>query len=223
MPSQNRDIPVLAAEFTAAHPELDPRQQRLALAAIRLLGNGQPFGPETLAARVDLPVDEVARYLDEQLMVQRDNHGHAIAFAGLTLRPTSHTIHVDGRTLYAWCALDTLFLPELLGSPAQIHSTTPDSGETVSLIIDGTTVRDVSPASAVLTLHDVTDFDLEDVIGTFCCFSHFFTSERSASAWAERSTGTYVVSIADGFEYARRYNHQRFDAALHRDTMTQET
>lgn len=222
MPTQSRDIPALAAEFTAAHPTLDPTQQRLVLAAIRLLGNGQPFGPETLAASADLPVAEVATYLEEWPMVQRDDHGHVIAFSGLTLSPTSHTIHLDGRTLYAWCALDTLFLPELLGSPAQIQSTTPDTSETITLTVDGATVRDVSPESAVLTLHDVTDFDLKDVIGTFCCFSHFFTSERSASAWAERSTGTYVVSIAEGFEYARHYNHQRFDAALHRDTMTQE-
>lgn len=217
MSIQKRDIPTLAAEFTAAHPKLDPFQQRLVLATFRLLGEGQPFGPEKLAEHVDLPVDEITSYLDEWPMVQRDEQGRVIAFSGLTLKPTSHALDVDGRTLYAWCALDTLFLPELLGRPARIRSTSPDTGETVTLVVEGSTVRDVSPDGAVLTLHEVAGFDLQDVIGTFCCFVHFFPSERAANAWAERNEGTYVASIADGFEYGRLYNHGLFGAALAED------
>lgn len=217
MSIQKRDILVLAAEFTATYPKLDPFQQRLVLATFRLLGEGQPFGPEELAERVDLPVDEIISYLDEWPMVQRDEQGRVVAFAGLILKPTSHALEVDGRTLYAWCALDTLFLPELLGRPARIRSTSPDTGETVTLIVDGSTVRDVSPEGAVLTLHEVAGFDLQDVVGTFCCFVHFFPSEQAASAWAERNEGTYVASIADGFECGRLYNHGRFGAALEED------
>lgn len=40
MPIKTLDIPALAAEFTAPHPNLDPRQQRLAPATFRLLGEG---------------------------------------------------------------------------------------------------------------------------------------------------------------------------------------
>jgi hypothetical protein len=45
MPPSRADIPALAAEFTAAHPSLDPDQQRRALAALRLLGEGRPSRP----------------------------------------------------------------------------------------------------------------------------------------------------------------------------------
>lgn len=214
MLTKNRDIPTLAAEFTAAHPKLDPSQQRLALATFRLLGEGEPVSAERLAEHVDLPVDEITWYLDEWPAIQRDKQGRVVAFWGLTLKPTSHALEVDGRTLYAWCALDTLFLPELLGRPARVRSTSPDTGETVTLVVDGSTVRDVSPEGAVLTLHEVAGFDLQDVVGTFCCFVHFFPSEQAASAWAERNEGTYVASIADGFEYGRLYNHGQFGAAL---------
>lgn len=214
MSIQKRDIPTLAAEFTAARPKLDPSQQRLELATFRLLGEGQPFGPEMLAERVDLPVDEITSYLDESPMVQRDEQGRVVAFAGLSLKQTSHALEVDGRTLYAWCALDTLFLPELLGRPARIRSTSPDTGDTVTLIVEGSTVRDVSPEGAVLTLHEVGGLDLHDVIGTFCCFVHFFPSEQAASAWAEQNEGTYVASIADGFQYGRLYNHGLYGAVL---------
>lgn len=217
MPPQTHDIPVLAAEFTAAHPDLDPSQQRLALATYRLLGEGRPFRPEELARRVNLPTEEVASFFDEWPMVQRDRQGRVVAFGGLTLEPTSHALEVDGRTLHTWCALDTLFLPELLGRPARIRSTSPETGETISLTVDGAGVHDVAPEGAAMTLHEVGGFDLQDVVGTFCCYVHFFASEQAARAWAERSEGTYVASIAEGFEYGRLYNHAQLGAALEED------
>jgi alkylmercury lyase len=121
----------------------------------------------------------------------------------LSLEPTSHVLEVDGRALYAWCALDTLFLPELLGRPAQIRSTCPQTGETISLGVDAAGARDVVPECAVMTLHGVSGLDLEDAIGTFCCYVHFFARQDAAEAWAQRSEGTYVVSIAEAFEYGR--------------------
>lgn len=54
-----RDIPALAAEFTAAHLELDLSQQRLVLATIRLLGQGAPVAPEAISDRTGLPFEEV--------------------------------------------------------------------------------------------------------------------------------------------------------------------
>ena len=217
MPPQTHDIPVLAAEFAAAHPDLDPSQQRLALATYCLLGDGRPFRPEELARRGNLPTEEVASFFDEWPMVQRDRQGRVVAFGGLTLEPTSHALEVVGRTLHTWCALDTLFLPELLGRPARIRSTSPETGETISLTVDGAGVHDVAPEGAAMTLHEVGGFDLQDVVGTFCCYVHFFASEQAARAWAERSEGTYVASIAEGFEYGCLYNHAQLGAALEED------
>lgn len=121
---------------------------------------------------------------------------------------------MDGRSLYTWCALDTLFIPQLLGRPVRIRSTSPETGEAISLIVDVTGVRDVLPEGAVMTLHEVGGFDLKDVVGSFCCYVHFFASELSARAWAERNEGTYVVSIAEGFEYGRLYNDAQLGAGL---------
>lgn len=181
------DIPTLAAEFTAAHPELDAREQRLVLTTIRLLGEGEPVAPEALAERTDLPLEEVVTYLEEAPTLKRDQQGKVVAFFGLTLGPTSHALEVDGRTLYAWCALDTLFLPERLGRPARIRSTCPQTGETISLTVDADGVHDVAPEGAVMSLHGVSGLDLVDAVGTFCCFVRFFASEEAARAWTERS------------------------------------
>ena len=208
------DIPALAAEFTAAHPQLDPERQRLTLALFRLLARGRPVTPEELAERAQLPLEDVASHLDRWAMVDRDEQGRVRAYGGLTLEPTSHVLDVDGRTLYTCCALDTLFLPELLGAPARIGSTCPETGEAISLTVDADGPRDVAPQAAVMSLHAAGGMNLEDVIGTFCCFVHFFADEDAARAWTERSEGTYVASITEGFEYGRLYNHGRLGAAL---------
>ncbi|MGH9381685.1 MAG: alkylmercury lyase MerB [Thermoanaerobaculia bacterium] len=214
MPTQTHDIPELAAEFTAAHPELSPTQQRLMLASFRLLGEGKPVGPDILAERVDLPIEEVTSSIVELPMVHRDERGRIVALGGLSLAPTSHVLEVDGRRLYAWCALDTLFLPELLGHPARVHSTCPETGEKISLTVDSAGVHDVEPPGAVMSLHGIRGFDLDDVIRTFCCYVHFFASEQAAVAWTAGRQGAYVVSVAEGFEYGRLYNRGRFPAAF---------
>lgn len=208
------DIPALAAEFTAAHPELDRSQRRLTVALYRLLAEGRPVMPEDLAARSGLPAAVAAAHLDRLPIVERDGRGRIVAYGGLTLKPTSHTLEGEGRTLYTWCALDTLFVPELIGRPARVRSTSPSTGEVITLTVDATGVQDIAPEGAVMTLHSVSGFDLKNVVGTFCCYVHFFASEEAACAWANRSAGTYVVSIADGFEYGRLYNHARLGEVL---------
>lgn len=213
MQNESLNIPALAAEFAAARPDLDLPQQRLALATYGLLGEGAPFRAEELAERTDLPVDEVDSRLAEW-MAHRDEQGRVFGFAGLTLKPTSHVVEVDGRRLYAWCALDTLFLPERLGRPARIHSTSPRSGETISLTVDAAGVHDVVPEGAAMTLQRVRGFGVKDMIGTFCRYVHFFASEQEARAWAERNEDTYVASLAEGFEYGRLYNRARLGDAL---------
>ena len=214
MRTDTPDIPALAAEFAAAFPNYDPPQQRLALATFRLLGEGTPFAERELADRAGLPPGEVASDLERLPTLQRDERGRVVAYGGLTLKPTSHALEVDGRTLHTWCALDTLFLPELLGRRARVRSTSPASGEVISLEVDAAGVSDVAPQGAVMTLHGVGGFELEDVVGTYCRYVHFFASEDEARAWAKRSEGTYVVSIAEGFEYGRLYNHAQLGAAL---------
>lgn len=214
MRNKTLDIPALAAEFTTPHPDLDPSEQRLALALLRLLAEGVPVRPEELAARTGVPLADTTSQLDRLPEVERDEAGRVVAYAGLTLEQTQHVLEVDGRTLYAWCALDTLFVPELLGRSARVRSTSPTSGETISLTVDAAGVHEIAPEGAVMTLHRVDGFDLEDVVGTFCRYVHFFASEQAARGWAERSDGTYIASIAQGFEFGRLYNHAQLGAAL---------
>lgn len=214
MQAAHIDTRRLAQEIAAARPSLDSQQQRLALSLYRLLAEGAPVTRERLADRTGAGTRDVARFLDEQPGVYFDGQGRVIGFWGLALHAMPHRLTVDDHQLYAWCAWDTLFLPELLRATATVTSTCPTTGNPVTLVSSPDGVRDVSPPTAVLSfLHRDTPFDT-DTIKSFCHFVHFFTSTRAASQWTARHPATFVLSLDDGVTIARAVNRASFAAAL---------
>ena len=219
-------LETLADQFTDAHPRFDARQQQTALTVFRLLGEGRPVDLDAVAARTGRPPRQVAADLDAWPSVHRDGDGRVVGLWGLTLRPTAHALDVDGHTLYTWCALDALFVPELVGRPARVRSTSPTSGQTVTLTVDDDGPHGITPSSAVMTLRRVTAGFVDawrgvgesTTVDSFCCYVHFFADEDEARAWVGGDDNTLVASIADGFAYGRRYNHRQFGAALQRAT-----
>jgi alkylmercury lyase len=85
------------------------------------------------------------------LGVQLDATGNVVG-AALTVRETSHRVLLGGRELYAWCALDTLFIPGLLGDAAMVRSTCPVSGEEVRLSVSPSGVDSCEPTGAALSV-----------------------------------------------------------------------
>jgi alkylmercury lyase len=208
----------LADELAAARPPLDPGQQRLALALYRLLAEGEPVTRERLADRAGADERGVARMLDEQPGVYFDNDGRVVGFWGLALDGMPHRLTIGDHELYAWCAWDTLFLPELLGTTATVESSCPTTGEPVTLVSAPDGVREVSPAGAVLSfLRRDTPFDA-DTVTSFCHFVHFFASAQAGEQWTARHPGTFVLSIDEGVAIARATNRASFAAALDQRT-----
>src|SRR6059036_1608131 len=115
----------LAQAIGAARPALDPEEERLALALYRLLAEGEPVSVTALADRFDRSHELAERSLDSWPGVFRDDEQRVVGFDGLALGETAHRFRVDSRDLYAWCAWDTLFLPELLDRVAQVESRCP--------------------------------------------------------------------------------------------------
>jgi alkylmercury lyase len=208
------DTPDLARDLAVAMGTLDAEQQRTAVLLYRLLAEGQPVAPDRLAERAALPLEQVQQLLDRSPGVYRDDDGSVIGFWGLTIRDMPHRLEIGGRTLHAWCAWDTLFLPEILGGRALVTSICPTTGETVSLEVDASGVHRVNPDSAVLSfLRPDGPFD-GDVIRSFCHFVHFFASPEAAAQWIERHPHTFALSLDEGVELARRRNRELLGAAL---------
>ena len=204
----------IASELAAATPRLSEREQHLFLALYRLLAAGQPVDSSALAESARLPVDAVRAALERLPGVYTDDRQRVIGFWGLSIGPMPHQMTVNGLTIYAWCAWDTLFLPELLAATAEIQSRCPTTGRRITLTVEGTQVTSQDPAETVLSfLHRDQPFDA-DTIRTFCHYVHFFVNPEAAADWTAHREGTFTLSLAQGSEIAMLTNRARFPTIL---------
>lgn len=204
----------IASELAAATPRLSEHEQRLFLALYRLLAAGQPVDSSALAETARLPVETVRAALERLPGLYTDARQRVIGFWGLSIRPMPHQMTVNGQTFYAWCAWDTLFLPELLAATAEIQSRCPTTGRHIALTVDGTQVTSHDPPETLLSfVHREQPFDA-DTIRTFCHYVHFFANPDAAAEWTAQRAGTFTLSLADGSEIARLTNRARYPSIL---------
>jgi alkylmercury lyase len=169
--------------------------------AIRLLAEGEPVELERLAAAAGRPLEEVATALDEQASAERDGDGQLVGLA-LTLRPTPHRFTVDGRTLYAWCATDTLVFPVILGKPGVVESTCPQTGQPIRIELTPDAVERLDPPEAVMSaLRPIGK--LADMRADTCNHGHFFSSAAASANWVRQHPDGYVYPVAEAFRLDR--------------------
>lgn len=161
----------VAASIVRAFPPLDVFERRLSLELYRLLASGEPVPRELLAERLQVPIEIVNRSLKAWPGVFSNNQGRIVGYWGLSL-PTAyaspHRLMIGGVRLSAWCAWDTLFLPHLLGKGATIESTSPASGDNITLKVTPEAVEQVNTADTCMSflLPDAAAIQ-KDVITTF--------------------------------------------------------
>jgi alkylmercury lyase len=213
--SRPLDVESVAAHLHKVFPALDATGQRLSLALYRELAQGAPVALPRLASLLGLPVDEVGRRLQAWPGVLYDDAQRVIGYWGLALSRTTHRLRTDGRDLYTWCAWDTLFLPALLGTTAEVRSVCRGSGEPVELTVGPSAVE--SGQSAGLWVSFVlpeADAVRANLVASFCHYVHFFRSREAASPWLKEHPGTFLLSLADAYEVGRRRNHLRYGGLL---------
>lgn len=212
------DLDTLAAIVVGAFPKLDTLDQRLSLELYRMLAEGQPISRSVLARRLDVPDETVERILDRWPGVFSDAGQRVVGYWGLSL-PSAyggpHRLTIDGRCLSAWCAWDTLFLPELLGRTTEVETASPDQHAVVHLTVTPERVERVDPPDASMSflLPDAAAVQ-KDVVTSFCRFVHFFPSRHAGEGWTARHRGTFILSIDDAHALGRRKN-----AAQYRETL----
>lgn len=162
-------------------------------ALLQLLANG--------AQATDRTVKQVRQILSLLPDTEYDDAGHIVG-SGLTLRPTSHRFETGGRTLYTWCALDTLIFPAVLDRSARVSSPCHATGAPIHVTVEPTRIVDVDPSTTVVSL--VIPDGAASIRTAFCDQVHFFASSDAASPWLEQHPGTTVLPVADAFDVARR-------------------
>jgi len=219
------DLESLVRWVLRSTPRIKPADRLLGRILHRELLQGRPVDPERVGVLADLDqatVSEVVRRWARQ-----DDDGLICAFFGLTLEQTKHRMIVGGRGVYAWCAWDTLFLPELLGERVAIESSCPVTGSAVWLIVSPEGIESVDPSKTLVSF--VTPPDLccdiegreseletlkERTLSEFCAFVHFISTPEAGRQWAEGRAHTHLLTVEEAFEVGRRTNHALFGGEM---------
>lgn len=179
-------------------------------AIIDLLANGRPVPPEALARATGTGVEQArAQVQSARGRGAEVTEDGAVAGLALTLRPTGHRFRVRGNDLFTWCGFDALFLPILLGEPAQVGSTCPVTGAGIRLRVqpDGR-VSTANPATVVVGIVGGAVTSCCPVAGpgsAICTQMPLFASRAAAQRWLPDHPGVSILDLNQARRVARAY------------------
>lgn len=205
----------LARLFIETFPAMNADDQRLALTLYRRLIEGRAVSATNLATVLNRSAADIRHVLGQWPGIFYDDAGAIVGFWGLTVKETMHRLAVAGNAVYAWCAWDTLFLPELLGAAVDVTSRCPQTGDAVRLRVSPIGIESVELPSAVVSFVQVDERDLREHLTTkFCHFVHFFRDREAGEQWMALHPGTFLLSLAVAFDLGRRVNAARYSDSL---------
>lgn len=162
---------------------------------VKLLSKGRPLSPERIAVELQLSQDEV----DALLQIGELNQDGDLVGLGLSLVPTPHAYQIEGRQLYVWCAGDAIMFSIFLKADATIESPDPFSGDKIRLIATPAGVRNVEPATAVVSHPTAGVVGLEYLQTEFCNPTNFFTSVETASQYVSQRPELVIIPVDEVF------------------------
>lgn len=203
----------LDAALAAAIPGLDGDGQRLATAVLLLLSAGEPASVSAAAIGAAMPESQSESLLRSWPGVFWDGAGRVTGFWGLALAEMPHHVRHVGVDLYAWCAWDPLFLAHVIGD-LDVATADPVSGEPITYHVGSDGVIDDAshPGSVMSFLRPDQPWD-DDVMTAFCHYVLHFTGPATAERWTAARPGTFVISLGDAAELARRHAARAFGTA----------
>ena len=186
-----------------------PDLSRLLVWVMRTLAQGHPVAEERInRISTDLGVDpnKANHFLSQ--VAERDENGNVAGIMGMSLNKTSHRLNLNGTRLYAWCAMDTLFLPAMLDQTMTIESKSPVSRQIVRLTISPQKVEEFEPAGAVLSFvvvepEEANMNSVESIWNTFCHHISFFASRKEAKQWADGRRDIEILPVEQAFELSK--------------------
>jgi alkylmercury lyase len=198
---KTNDLQELAARITAPMRIMSERAfLEIVPPTVDLLARGIEASPEEIAVASGKSPEEVRAALERFPSAEWNEQGRVLGL-GLTLRLTPHRLELEGRTLFAWCALDALLFPVLLGRPASIESPCRGTGEPVHIEVTPAGIEAVDPPSAVVSI--VAARDLANIRSVGCNNTHFFRSPEASSRWFERHPEATILPADDAFRLGR--------------------
>lgn len=187
----------------------------LARTVYQQLAQGKPLSLEKLAGILEQAVEAIKQKLAQWGSVFYNDTGEIIGFLGIAVDETHHHLQMNGITSYAWCAWDTLFIPELVGATALVTSscaTTPN--ETITLTVTPQGIRSAQPDIWLSFLLPDKKSVQENVTTSFCCYVRFFSSRTAGETWIAQNEGTFLLTLDDAFKVGKKVNAARYADVL---------
>lgn len=195
----------LSEAIGAANSYIDDEHARsIVVALYKLLAQGQPVSVAELATHAGVPeVVALARLKAWPGVFWGGDR--VVGFWGIAIPEMPIRFHAEGgKSVYAWCALDPFLIVPAIGLLARVESKDPVTGELVTMTVTPEGIKDLSPASAVVSFIAPDKPFTYDVIETFCNYVLNFTSRDSAERWAAERENIIVLPTSDAFEVGRR-------------------
>lgn len=213
----------LVAAFARRVSVLSPEEQRDGIVLLGELTHGEPVTISQLAQVLGRTVGTTEAFVKGPALkpfLYADESDRIVAFMGLTGTPTHHQLTINGRTLWAWCAGDTLSLPELLGRTGAIELRDPETGEPIRLTVSPTRIAAAEPEGITMSWVRTDTWDPTSAARTkvsACHFIFFFASRASGERWqAKHPDKTLLLPLDEAFELVKRINAYLFGAELAR-------
>jgi hypothetical protein len=213
-PASTISLDAIDAALGAATGQLTEDGQRLAVAVLRLLSAGHPVAISAAADAAAVPEPRATSIVRSWPAVFWNDQDQVTGYAGLTVAEMPpHRVRHAGADLSAWCAFDPLFLARIIGD-LQFTTADPVTGEAISYHVsrDGA-IDAASHPDAALSFRRPDKPWRDDVIATFCHYVLHFTGPHTARRWTAAHRGTFVISLGDAAELARRHTARTFGAA----------
>ena len=217
-----KNLATLGDLAEAAMPGLSSEEQRAGIVLLREVAKGQAVDAPQFAKALGVPIDQAEALLKEshlRQLIYAGEDGRVVGIWGLSTARTHHRFTIDDRTLWAWCAGDTLFLPEAIGETAEVESRDPQSGELIRLTISPARVEAAAPKDVTVSFLSPATVDFTSatqIMATACHHIFFFASRASGERWVAKHPGKVLLSLDEAFTLARRLNAQVFGPELER-------
>jgi len=210
-----QDTNALARFFVNAFPSINNQEQYLARTLYQLLAKGEPVTMVHLVDTLDQPLKFVQQALEKWPGVFYNDHGDIVGFWGISVNVGRHHIEANGINAYTWCAWDSLFIPELLGTTVRVTSACAHTERPIKLVVSPDNIQSIEPAETVVSflMPDVEKFK-GNVTASFCHHVYFFSTREAGETWVSGCEGTFLLTPGEALEVGRKMNAVRYSAVL---------
>lgn len=174
----------------------------LAAAFQVLLQTGEPLSIEALSSAKGwetADVQESVLALQRDGVVHLDEDGYIAGVCGLSVIPTNHEMHIQGRTYWGWCALDVVGIFGALRASGSARSVDPLTSSAITLEFENGLPKETD---LLICIADrVPGLSIQE---TWCCNVNFFKLRSAGQAWMSENGVTGTIFVVENVRAAAR-------------------